>query len=739
MISKNQAKQIVDDLRQQRKLQTDEILKHLEKAHIAKSSDVLKIIDAMLSYGDYFIYFIVNNLSVYSAPNNQFVRIIRKLSKLKQFENGIYNLRTLYRRDPKSADFIYEKLQKIDEYEIALVTGSVLGGKGQINPDFLWKVIDNNTKPTINDKISYTRAIEIVAQENSVPGRFVDQLVSYMDDDNINLRRHVVQTLIIRFNNLKKIEKFIISIIKQNDANKRLVLGYLFPVTNKPEKFCLKILQSCANTDDNQIIGMVAFNFAYLAPDHPIESLRILRRWCKKQGFFMGHSEYMASQMGTKNIHKISTLLLAWIRTEKNGITLQFHLPAIIREAYRDNDPELMNLILKIDYTQKKKAILIIKIVETVLSQGFHQVVRSDSFLATCNRILHKIAEHQNLEICIDRSLKNPVIQTLDLVDKVRFGQKKKNPDEIKNNLEYFPTIMQFFGRRKLHKLIENKPCHPFVQILTRSRVSKTLVKKILRRINNRKTSWEKAMMLHALQSKFFPTSLLSDMEFSLSLLGKDERGVVRLRSGLLNESDFFPTLAELNVYARFKKKYPTKLQPPVGNNELDVEVTIDGVVYLFEVFAPKNNVEVEYVRAAHTVDNKAKKRIIEKLERQIKNAAGSTHPVLLIIDKSMAHTVDYDNIIDSLYGTYQYTIEMNKQSGAIENEYSSRKSDSISDVSLYGKIISAIILLHRDMSYDDYSMILSGQLFPNPNATIPLSQTSIQKITNVLFKKITV
>ena len=76
----------------------------------------------------------------------------------------------------------------------------------------------------------------------------------------------------------------------------------------------------------------------------------------------------------------------------------------------------------------------------------------------------------------------------------------------------------------------------------------------------------------------------------------------------------------------------------------------------------------------------------------------------------------------------------INKENGDVVDEYATRKSDSISKISQYGEIISAVILLKRDMGDLDMKIKLYGKTFPNPGAVMPLSQKVIQKIENAIL-----
>ena len=100
------------------------------------------------------------------------------------------------------------------------------------------------------------------------------------------------------------------------------------------------------------------------------------------------------------------------------------------------------------------------------------------------------------------------------------------------------------------------------------------------------------------------------------------------------SSSDEFQEGSEVITYPKLEKKYPTFLQPPVGNNKLDAKVVIDNIECLFEIYTPKTDIRLKYVRTVHRMTNKARKGMLAKLEKQLKAADGLGHPIILIIDK---------------------------------------------------------------------------------------------------------
>ena len=742
MLTLGQARQIVIKIETCRLYDSKEILEYLQTSGITESKDMLKIIDAMLRSELYFAPFIIENFANYAQKNKQFLGLTIKLSRIDRLEFAVFKFTHLYESNPTTANYLYGELKEYDEYRIALTVGHLLGGMGCIEPQKLWGIIDANKKPTINEQISYIRAIEIASQNNQIPKKFMDLLFSYADSDHKHLKSHVVEALVIYFNDVKRVQTFLIRYAKQSCENKNLVLQNVTTIIKENKEFSLKILKTCFDAIvDGDLADKIAMSLGDIAPTHPIEALTMLKKFCKRQEIHLTrYLKWVASEAGKGDIEKIEKFLLDWIRVEKNTSLFEIRLPCIIVEIYATKDRELLRLLEKINFRSKTRAYLLAKIIQASLFQGSRTIERSDLFLRFCNEILRKIANRRNLEIDDDNDLKaiGPIIHILVLADTVVSGKKKVPLSEIKKNLKSFPNAVSFFRKSKLENLITTQPLHPLAQILSYITISEDRIKRMSKQIDKQDDLHRKEMMRCVIVNWRYPKSLFCDMDASFKMIEEHERGRSSIRRGMLDKNSFFQTLIELNVYARFKKIYCTVLQPAInGNNKLDVEVDIDGTRCLFEIYSPKADFKLKHViTLLYNKKNKAKSGILNKLESQLKSAEGLGTPIVLIIDNSNDASVTEIEIGNLLFGTYQWAVITSKKTYEIVDEYATRKKDSISTMSQYGKVISAVILLKLDMDATDMKIKLYGKTFLNPCAAIPLSEKMVRKIEHALFEQ---
>ena len=245
MLTLRQARQIVIKMETCRLYDNKEILEYLQTSGITESKDMLKIIDAMLRSEPYFAPFIIENFANYAQKNKQFLGLTIKLSRMGRLESAVFKFTKLYESNPTTANYLYGELKEYDEYGIALTAGYLLGGMGCIEQQKLWGIIDANKKPTINEQISYIRAIEIASQNNQIPKKFMDLLFSYSGSDHKYLRSHVVKALMIYFNDVKRVQTFLIRYAKQSCENKNLVLQNATTIIKENKEFSLKIFKIC--------------------------------------------------------------------------------------------------------------------------------------------------------------------------------------------------------------------------------------------------------------------------------------------------------------------------------------------------------------------------------------------------------------------------------------------------------------------------------------------------------------
>ena len=236
-------------------------------------------------------------------------------------------------------------------------------------------------------------------------------------------------------------------------------------------------------------------------------------------------------------------------------------------------------------------------------------------------------------------------------------------------------------------------------------------------------------ILYRMLLTAHYPKSILRDLNKSLGNL--DPSGTKELRKQMSHEG-FYGGLIQLNIYARFKKKYNVELEPKVPPKTLDIKLVMDNKSYFFEIYTPKRPKRLDFVRTAHSIDNeKTINKIIKKFSMQLKACANLNSPVILIIDNENK-SVDPLDIQDFLKGGLQFRIPFDDKNK--ESMYAVRNNNSFNDRVKEGNLLSCVILLRREIDGMDLKVKLCGKIYKNPRAKFPIDGTAYEKIKNSLF-----
>lgn len=732
----SEAKKIVDELHSKRIFEEEKIDSFFKSTgKVSSNLDWIRVLSFMIDDKFAYIFYHTKKIIDCAISDSEYVNLIVKMSHHDKFFFDLPKLIELYDKNHVVAEFVCKKLFDIIDEKNAIAIGYIIGGMGHRDPQKVFKIIDTSTKSDPH-KIAFLLGLQITSEKQRLPRKLVEFIISETKSANRTIQQISVNTLILRFSNIKKVQKILSNMTRIDDYHKMLIARASVGLRTN-EKFAMELLIQCSKTDNANVADAVALSIGGLASKFPLECISMVKRWTRNQKFTHRSYDWFIEELGKGDIQEIESFMLKWINSEKNYIVSAFHLPDIVCSVYRYREDDLIKLLNKLDYKKPRMSKLILKILEKYLSEGFRNTYRNDSFMSECNKLLVAISLHQSLDAELDANIKNPVIQTLALIHAIEVKEKIPNTQLAIKNLDKFSNIVSFFGKKTLVDLIIQKPKHPLIWYFANARITKSQIRKKLIKIEKTKQDWKKPFMIRSARELAYPFSMLSDIDFSISMIGKKEQGRSRIKDGLLDEQDFYQTLIELNIVSRFKKKYDDVLmQPKFGKNLLDAKANIDGQDCLFEIYSPKEDIRLEHIRTAHGMDNKAKQKILAKVNSQIKATAGANLPVIVVIDRTYARSINEEDIMDLLHGTLGFTWVMNKETGETITTYASRAVDSLSTISTHGSLVSAVVLLTREFDENDLRIKLHGKIYPNPNASIRIPDPIIKKIEEALFSK---
>ncbi len=741
---KHLAKQVTE----KRIHEKDEINQIIKKSNLinTKSDKIIFLKEYAENYpypGEY----INEQLLECASPTREFSDFIIWLAKKDQYLLNNEVLIQFYDHDKETFDFLCQELSKSNDDTVLTVLGFIIGGIGQDCPKRIFELISKNKlveTPLIG-------AIWVTSMAgHKVPDKIISTILRYTDSKNDNLRYRAINIAINQFHKHKRTVQKMICLAKSDDKTKSWIAQLAGGIHRRNPETAFLLLKECAKVEDQRYLDSISMYVGFIATDFPMKCLDILKTWLRRFDLVTPspNMSWMAEQIGASeksDFKIIENFLLKWINTEckknkwKNQQIyriLEFSLPHLVHDIYKSNQSRLFSLISKIDYKQGNKKAVIVRIIETFFSQSYNHIEKDVN--ENCRDLLEKIAIHYKFDPSIEQNLPTRTIETLALVQNIKLNKKSIDPLQTKRNLKQFPNIIKFLTKSKIHKLIDSKKNHPFVLLLSKSKVTKRTINRIIKKMENTNEE-HKIRLIQLLIGKYHPQIILSDLDQILKEIKPE--GTSEIKSLLLNEG-FYESLTQLNIYARFKKKkYQIQLEPKLApknrdSKKGDLLVKIKKTDYYFEIYQPKSpqRHELEYIRTAHSIDTaKLKSKIIDKFDAQLAATEHLKSPVILIIDDQHLSTTDIE-IRDLLEGTLQFTFSITDKK--VETEpYITRANDAFNKKIKHGNLLSAAILLRRRVNDSTLKVELEGNIYENPSTKFPIPKEILEEIRGVLFK----
>lgn len=733
-MTKSSLKKLVKEIFENRIIDNDKINKYVKDSNLVKTkSDKIIFLREYVKKSPYPGLYVMDEFLECASLTKEYSRFIIWLIKKNSYILDASSLTKIYDKNLKLFEFLCVELSKNKDISVAYVLGTILGGLGKKEPEKLQNLVLNQTYPN-HTEIVLMNSIWQTSYYHKITKKIISEILEYTKSNDETIKFHAISILMDRFNKYAFVQKKLLQFAKSDDKTKRMISQRTLGIQKENKLLCLKLLQQCIKTKDERLKTDIVSNLGFISDEYPIECLIMMKDSIKKTNSpILGQMvSWSFEQIGkSENIGKIEKTLLDWVNAERSQTLLQFTLPAIFTEIYKNRNAAMLDLFKKLNYKQKNKSVFITKTLEVFLSNVSNQV-KNSSFLDDSTKILLKIAEHQKIDTSIDEQLNDSYMQVLALIENINLHKKKINPSVAKRNLKSYPNIITFFGEAKLHSLIDNYPNHSLVIYLDKAKVSKTTFNRYTRAIDKFTDPLRKFSIIDALRAQYHPESLLIDLDVSLKLIGNVKSK--EIRKMLLNTHQFNSALIQANLFSRLKQKYSVELEPTAGDNKLDLLLTMDKKNYYFEIYTPEENKNLRYIRNAQMIDTEhTKTKISKKLEGQLKAVDILNEPLIVVIDnQNMA--VDEIDITNALFGTYQWSVLTDKKTGKEVKSYATRKDDSFGRKLEYGKVISAIMLVRREVDHKDLKVKLYGKTIHNPYAKIQLEKKTIKKIENALF-----
>jgi hypothetical protein len=696
----------------------DEFIRQYAKS----TNDRLLLLTSVVKPVDSLPAFSMNDLILrYRAKNEWYTEFITELAKKKS--SSIFQLPELWEIDPEIAEYTYHNLNQKNDERLARAMGFTLQGLARKNQKRLFQMINNNIEQSSTaQRIAYTIALQGIERNQEIPSCLVDFVILNSDSENRVLKETAIYALMIRLSSYIKVTRKLEDLCHTNDNDTvRFISLNSISISRESKELVLRLLTICAKNRNLDVLSHVSFGLGAIAKDYPIECLNLAKNWIKSNPSGRGFkSIYLLNQIGEADHKKIVKFMSKWVHDEKDDSILEYDIPELLVGIFEKHHEHILDFIDTLDRRLRRNKILIIKTLKKMLSDQYKEIDKNGRFAHESFDILSRIASRRGLNIQkIVKGEQNIVMKSLMIIYaiieyeiQVSYGIDLR---KALTGLKYFPGVVSFFKCSAwfAESIKKKKDPHPLTLFLARAALSE-----------RKKTKND------------YPYLLMCDIEKCLGEFGKAESGIKHLRDGMKNPDQFFQTLSELQIASRLKRRFPVDFEPKIGNKKLDIGVTIDNKDLLIEIITLTMDSKLRYIGLVADMPNKAKEKIVEEISKQLREVSLYTdNPIIMAIDITDAPDISSIDIVDAIYGSTQLTLVSEKESRKIIRTFPSRKDDSISDEPNEGKIISAVIVLRRVQSFSNNRIELTGELFVNPRANIPMDDNTRRILTETILQ----
>lgn len=702
-----QAAKTIDELVAKNIFEAKEIESHLESKGVQSKSDMVRIMRAAADKNAPFVDFVSRNLLGCASRTDEFFELAACLSGWSGSE--LEPLRRLYGRDPQTALWLIRKLEAADQ-DASVPLSWLYAGAGEKEPGRLLGMIGKRLSPA--QKTAWMTAVGVLYADQRLPSEAEDFLIRLSRSRTTAVQKCAITAMLGRTES-KRIQDRLCRIAKSGSDEAKASLANVHPRRRPDDKFLLKMLGLCSDTKNPILRESISMSLASCAPEHPLECIKIVRRWSEDPAF-CPRFDPLLKAIGKGDLGKLRRFMESWIRDAKGSRADAGALPYALSRVYRGDEMRLVEL-LETAGRDKTTQILILDVLETFLSDWYKRDRRSAQFCKRAETAVLNAAKRLGTDARPDQELE-PFMQVLDLIRQTRHPVNA-NISDARNNLKRFENLGRIMGPGTLEGMV---------------RGGHTLAVWLSHAVPDPEGEGAGDRGRRGTRRQEISRAWASEIDAALRAFG-DGKGTARIRRGLASKTEFLDTLSELTVAARLKRKFPTTLQPRVGNNALDVESTVGGSRVLFEVFRPKGDIRLRYVRGAHTLANAILPKVVKKIDGQIKSALGDGVPVVLVIDSTDAREIVDADIDDALFGTEYFAMPFG-EGGAAGQPRPARKKDSVYDRTAGAGAISAVLLV--EMGCGRGSKIeIGGKLFRAPNPAVPLGDGAAGAIEGALFE----
>ncbi|MEM3490001.1 MAG: hypothetical protein QXO75_10170 [Nitrososphaerota archaeon] len=631
-------------------------------------------------------------------------------------------------------------LRKIEDADLKLWSSLFLGGAAVTNSNTLFQKIESEYEKTDpNIKAAFIKAVRVLRTKKpdvEIPGGILDLITATVNDQHRVIRSEATAACITFFDmNPASLGGLLLELTKKGGLEDKIcILANLGIHKLGDSELEFEILRICSEENDIRVLNAVVQALFNRAKENPEKTLEILKTWIVKGIYYDVYEAWVLLEyLQESNIEKCFSTIESWIQKDTHPLLL-FKIPHFLSRIFLRNPVKLMELLSKWKDREGVFIDVLLATLREVLSMAYRKEI-ADSVVDQCFSISLSLAEKNGLDVNqIIRGEKDRLFQSLKIIEELEIKRPELNYNEIYQNLQNYQSIRDFLGLEwfKEKERARNKT-HPLLIFLSRVKIDLGEIEHLVNQLKNEKDELKKTLIYEEIIAKLYAELFLSHLNYMLGLLKPDEQGTRHIRDGLKNEEQFWQTISELEIATSFKTKYPTTIEPKIGNKRLDVHVKLDDKDILFEVINPEMYKPLRYLSGVVNIKNRAKEKIAEEIDKQLKDLSDVIKsPLILVIDISRSE-IDYEDILSALEGSLALQVIFDKQTHRVVAEHAVRSNDALSKEKPESKIVSAIIAYKRDVTKEG-KIKLEGKIFQNPTASYPLHESTREIIARNIF-----
>ena len=739
-------------------------LYEMEKSKLSKE-DKYRITSELLNE-DVFMYLeLISKLILDLAEaSDDFITLLEKLyDKIKtDMAQGPF-LEALKNIGFEKADFslkIYKKiLSESRSDHLKIISGLILGGYSRTNEKEFIAMIPN-LKNNLETLSFLKGAIVLYEKNKELPKDLIELLDKLKLSPEVSILKELANISLIFYDKNKdyfyKILEFLVK-KKDNEIN-YLILSRL-TYTKEIEKIRRFNLINLAK-DCSEIVIDESLQVIMQYPEETDEIGSLLIYWTNKGlEFRLRNYSWVIEEISKKNNLYVDYFLTNISKIDKP----YFNLPNLMVLFLKSNIAYSISKILESQSNGKIEDKLFYEFARRIIGSIYEDCSNFDKIIILLDRIILLANKKKFIsfnQTRIDKlkikpsdpnQLKKNFDELIDVTENIlnQLQSKKEEYDftKITNNIGKYPELF------KLSKevIINCQKSNLFSPILWLGEREEPEINNI--KIEASDSPFVAELKRGSILGQYYPRAYLSEIESSIPIYQSIKNGKFNkkdvlnsLKKNIGDEKRFWTYVSEVIFFNNINKKIKVlEIDPQVPNrsdNNLDLKISLFNRDVYFEITRPELDRPLKLSNSAvglgnksySVIDKKYRQMFSDKTYNEIK--AGNRKDLFFVVIDTSDSTIDEYGLLNSLFGSFSFTLLKDKATGKVVKEYPSRQPDSLGDKNAKTGLITGVIFFKQNLSLIEGrpSISLLGNIILNPNAINTLSPEEIKELQEIIF-----